>query len=299
MATAERRHLVCFLVERRISQRRACFLASLCRATLQYRPRPDRNASLREQLRSFAQKRSRWGFRKAWDALRRAGLVVNRKRVQRLWRQEHLQVPPRKKGPRYRKPKKPPDGYVPRLEALRPNHVWSLDFLEDATEGGGKLRFLTIGDNFTRECLAIEVATSFAATRVVQTLERLLQEHGPPEFIRSDNGPEFIAEALRSWLSEQVDAAGGVPRLAYIEPGSPWQNGFRESFHGRFRDEFVSGTLFRSIAEARLLSEAFRIDYNQERPHQSLGYMTPAEFKRKWLAENPAAQQDRNSANGD
>lgn len=182
---------------------------------------------------------------------------------------------------------------MPVLVALRPHHVWSLDFLQDATECGGKLRFLTVGDNFTRECLAIEVATSFPASRVVQTLERLVKEHGPPEFVRSDNGPEFIAEALRSWVAEHQT------ETAYIEPGSPWQNGFRESFHGRFRDEFVSGTLFRSVAEARLLSEAFRIDYNQERPHQSLGYKTPAEFKHAWLVANQGGHQDRNSANGD
>jgi putative transposase len=128
------------------------------------------------------------------------------------------------------------------------------------------------------------VATSFPASRVIQTLERLFEEHGAPQFIRSDNGPEFIAETLRTWLAERKT------QTAYIEPGSPWQNGFRESFHGRFRDEFVAGTLFRSVPEARLLSDAFRRDHNQERPHQSLEYLTPAEFKQKWMAENQSSE---------
>lgn len=281
---AGKRSLVSFLVERHISERRACTLAGIVRASAQYQARPDRAADLRGLLCAFAQEHPRWGFRKAYNSLRRQGIHASIKRVQRLWQEEKLQVPPRKKGRKYQKQKdKPPGGYVRELVALRPGHVWSMDFLQDATESGGKLRFLTVGDNFTRECLAIEVATSFPAARVVDTLDRLFQEHGAPEFIRSDNGPEFIAEVLKSWLSGQTAEAGYTPGPAYIEPGSPWQNGFRESFHGRFRDEFVNGTAFRNVAEARLLSEAYRRHYNQERPHQSLGYRTPAEARQQYV----------------
>lgn len=140
---------------------------------------------------------------------------------------------------------------------------------------------LTIGDDFTRECLAIEVATALPSQKVIAGLTRLITLHGAPTYLRSDNGPEFIAEALKVWLATQQT------QTAYIEKGSPWQNGFRESFHGRFRDEFLAETLFASVAEARVLCEAFRRDYNEARPHQSLGYLTPSEFKQKWLSEQP------------
>jgi putative transposase len=136
---------------------------------------------------------------------------------------------------------------------------------------------LTVGDDYTRECHGIEVSKSLTADRVIIVLDRLFREHAAPVFLRSDNGPEFIAQAIRDWLS-----LNGT-RTAYIDPGSPWQNGFRESFHGRFRDEFLSCNVFRSVAEARALTEAFRKDYNEQRPHQSLGYLTPAEFKAQWV----------------
>jgi len=167
------------------------------------------------------------------------------------------------------------------LKALRPGHVWSLDFVFDATHNGTRLKMLTAGDDFTRECLAIEVATSLPSQKVIAVLARLISEHGVPGYLRSDNGPEFIAEALKAWLATQPT------KTAYIEKGSPWQNGFRESFHARFRDEFLAETLFASVAEARVLCEAFRRDYNEARPHQALGYLTPAEFKHKWLSEQP------------
>lgn len=260
-------------------------MAGIQRATCRYEPRPERNASLRERLRQFAEKRRRWGFRKAWAAIRRQngpqGERVNRKRIQRLWRQEKLQVRPRKRrrGKGRREPPLP-------VQADRPKHVWSLDFLFDATERGTKLKMLTIGDDFTKECLAIEVATSIPSRRVIEVLRCLFVEHGAPEFLRSDNGPEFIAQALRVWL--------GVERTqtAYIEPGHPWQNGFRESFHGRFRDEFLAETIFLSVTEARVLVEAFRRDYNEERPHQSLGYLTPREFKQRWLESHHNTEGD-------
>ena len=192
--------------------------------------------------------------------------------MQRLWKAEKLQVsvPSRKRKHRHR---------VERLSPVAdaPKTVWSLDFVFDALEGGTKLKILTVGDDFTRECLALDPAVSIPAKRVIRILSRLFAEHGAPRYLRSDNGPEFIAGALKTWLSETS------AQTAYIEPGSPWQNGFRESFHGRFRDEFLNGTLLRSVAEARILMERYRKEYNTERPHQSLGYQTPLEFKQQWL----------------
>lgn len=151
-----------------------------------------------------------------------------------------------------------------------------MDFLFDATAQGGRLKWLTVGDDFTRECLLIEVGTSLPAARVIAGLSALVVERGAPERIRCDNGPEFIAQVLQHWLTEHGAAT------ALIEPGHPWQNGFRESFHGRFRDEFLAGNLFVTVAEARVLAQGYLREYNQERPHQSLGYRTPAEFKAAW-----------------
>ncbi len=257
-------------------------MAGISRATFQYHGRPDSNAELRQQLRDFAAKHPRWGFRKAYNTLRRKGRMVNHKRVQRLWRQERLLVS------RRARPKRKPPGRTATLpvQAQRPQQVWSYDFIFDATQSGTRLKMLTVGDDFTRECLAIEVATSLPSVKVIAVLTRLVAKHGAPEYLRSDNGPEFIATALRTWLASRQT------QTAYIEPGHPWQNGFRESFHGRFRDEFLSVTLFANVAEARVLSEGFRHEYNQERPHQSLGYLTPAEFKQQWL-------QDQSQTTGD
>jgi putative transposase len=268
----EHRELVEFLKGQGLSERHACRIAGLNRATFQYQARLDANDELRQQLRRFAEKRPRWGFRRAWNALRRQGETVNIKRVQRLWRQEKLQVRPRSKR---RRKGHSVERIAPVADA--PKAVWSLDFVFDALEGGTTLKILTIGDDFTRECLALEPATSIPAKKVIQVLARLFEEHGAPRYLRSDNGPEFIAVALKGWL------AFTSARTAYIEPGCPWQNGFRESFHGRFRDEFLNGTLLRSVTEARILMERYRKEYNSERPHQSLRYQTPFEFKQAWL----------------
>lgn len=277
----ERRELVAFLKEEGLSERHACRVASLSRATLQYKVRPDRNTDLREQLRRFAEKRPRWGYRRAWNTLRRQGETVNRKRVQRLWKAEKLHV-----RPRSRKRRKGPSIERVHPVADAPGAVWSLDFVFDALEGGTKLKILTIGDDFTRECLALEAATSIPAGKVIRVLARLFDAHGAPRYLRSDNGPEFIAHALKAWLAETP------AETAYIDPGCPWQNGFRESFHGRFRDECLHGTLFRSVAEARIVMESYRKEYNTERPHQSLGYLTPQEFEQQWLNSHPESMGD-------
>ena len=276
----ERAALFAHLQRRGLSERAACRYLQMNRSTARYQPRPERNAALVQSLKEYAEKRRRRGYRKAWNALRRQGQSVSKNRVHRLWKRAGLQVGrrPRKKG------KPPGDKKASLLTALYPGHVWSVDFIFDALQSGTKLKMLTIGDDYTRECLAIEVGTSFVSERVRRVLDRLVTQHGAPAFLKSDNGSEFIAHTLQAWL------AGRGARSHFIAPGSPWQNGFRESFHSRFRDEFLSGTLFASVAEAQVLCESFRREYNQERPHQALGYLTPEEFKQQWLrkqSENP------------
>lgn len=266
--------------QRGLSQRAACRYLGLHRATVRYTPRPDPNADLVAALGVYAQKRRRRGYRKAWNALRRGGLKISKNRVHRLWKQARLQVRKRSR----RKGKPPGDPKAAILYPSRPGQVWSVDFIFDATQKGTPLKILTVGDDFTRECLALAVATSFPAATGIAVLDGLIQAHGAPEYLKSDNGCEFIAHLLQAFL------AGRATKSHFIAPGSPWQNGFRESFHSRFRDEFLSETLFASVAEARVLCEGFRQEYNEERPHQSLGYLTPVEYKQHWLqqqSENP------------
>lgn len=272
---AERAALLTHLQQRGLSQRAACHYIGVNRSTVRYTPRPDRNAVLVQALSEYAQKKRRRGYRKAWEALRRRGQGVGKNRVYRLWKRAHLQV--KRRTGKKRKP--PGDPKADILYPVRPGQVWSLDFVFDALLNGTKLKILTVGDDFTRECLAIEVATSFPAAKVIAVLERLVATLGAPEYLKSDNGSEFIAHTLQAWL------AGRHTKSHFIAPGSPWQNGFRESFHGRFRDEFLCETLFASVAEARVLCEGYRREYNEERPHQSLGYLTPQEYKQKWLQE--------------
>ncbi len=163
------------------------------------------------------------------------------------------------------------------VRADRPNHVWTYDFLQDHCANGQALRILTLVDEFTRECLAIEVGGSLGARRVIAVLERVFAEHGQPEWLRSDNGPEFIAQILKRWLAER----GPKPR--YIDPGCPWQNPYGESFNGRLRDECLNRELFANRREAAVVLEAWRHEYNEERPHSSLGYRTPREFRAAWI----------------
>lgn len=261
--------------QRGLSQRAACQYLGVNRSSVRYVPRPDKNADLAQTLGAYAQKHRRRGYRKALNALQRKGQKIGKNRVHRVWKRERLQV--KKRTTKKRKP--PGNQKADLLCATFPGHVWSVDFVFDALMSGTKLKMLTIGDDFTRECLAIEVATSLPSQKVIATLAHLVKQHTAPVFLRMDNGPEFIAHALKAWL------AGQGAKTHYIDPGSPWQNGFRESFHGRFRDEFLFMTLFASVAEARVLCEAFRVEYNEERPHQSLGYLTPQEYKKQWLQQ--------------
>jgi transposase InsO family protein len=220
-------------------------------------------------MRALSRRHRRYGYRRIWALLRRDGWRVNRKHVQRLWREEGLQVPRRT---RKRRRLGNSDGGAGRLRATHKNHVWSYDFIMDQTEDGRRLKMLPVLDEHTRESHAILVDRSITAEDVVALLAYLFSVHGEPEFIRSDNGPEFIAQAVRAWL-----ARSGV-RTLYIEPGSPWENPYSESFHSRLRDEFLNLELFTSLEEARVLVEQYRIDHNHARPHSSLGYRTPAEF---------------------
>jgi putative transposase len=216
----------------------------------------------------LAREYGRYGYRKIAELLRStAGWVVNDKRVERIWRREGLKVPKKqpKRGRLWLN-----DGSCIRLRAERPNHVWSYDFVEDRTHEGRKYRMLNIVDEFTHECLAIRIDRKLKSTDVIDVLSDLFILRGVPEHIRSDNGPEFVATAVQEWI-----AAVGA-RTAYIAPGSPWENGFIESFNARLRDELLDGEIFYSLKEARIVIESWRHHYNTVRPHESLGYKPPA-----------------------
>jgi len=201
--------------------------------------------------------------------LREEGWRVNRKRVYRLWRKEGLKVPV--KQHKKRRVGSSDNGVI-RRRAAHKDHVWAWDFIHDRTEDGRPLKWLSVVDEFTRENLALEVERSFRSTDVIDVLIHLMHVRGVPEHIRSDNGPEFIAEALKQWL-----AAASV-RTLYIDPGAPWQNGYAESFHSRLRDELLNAELFTSVTEAKHLATQWRLEYNHRRPHSSLGYVAPATY---------------------
>lgn len=210
----------------------------------------------------------RYGYRKIAELLRStAGWVVNDKRVERIWRREGLKVPARqpKRGRLWLA-----DGSCVRLRAERPNHVWSYDFVEDRTHDGRKYRMLNIIDEFTHECLAIRIDRRLKAIDVIDVLSDLFILRGVPEHVRSDNGPEFVAKTVQEWIG----AVGA--KTAYITPGSPWENGFIESFNARLRDELLDGEIFYSLAEAKTVVESWRRHFNTVRPHGSLGYKPPA-----------------------
>jgi len=253
-----------------VSERRACQVVGQPRSTQRYgAKRPDRDRPLLKRMKQLRRKHPRYGYRRIWVRLVRKGWQVNLKRVHRLWKEAGWQI--RTKAKKKRRLGSSENGCTQR-QAERRNQVWSYDFVFDRTEDGRQLKFLPILDEHTRESLTIEVGRSITGQGVVDTLAYLFRVHGEPEFIRSDNGPEFIAKAVRDWLD-----ASGVQTL-YIEPGSPWENGYSESFNSRFRDEFLDREIFMSLAEAKVLAEQHRVYHNLDRPHSSLGYQTPAEF---------------------
>ena len=223
----------------------------------------------------LSRRHPRYGYRRITTLLRREGWRVNRKRVHRLWRREGLKVVVKQRKIRRLGSS---DNSVVRRKAEHINHVWSYDFVMDQTENGRQLKFLPVLDEYTRECLTLEVARRMTSRDVIEVLENLFMVRGVPKYIRSDNGPEFIAKAIKTWLGEI-----GVKTL-YIEPGSPWENAYSESFNSRFRDEFLNRELFGSVLEARVLSGDWRLDYNHHRPHSSLGDLTPVEFAESCIA---------------
>lgn len=222
---------------------------------------------LTERIIELALQYGRYGYRQITGLLNCEGWHVNHKRVERIWRLEGLKVP---KKQRKRRRLWLNDGSCIRLRPTHMNHVWSYDFVADRTSEGKKLRILNIIDEFTRECLAIRVDRHIEAVDVIETLKELFITQGLPEYIRSDNGPEFVAEIIRNWLKDLEVTP------TYIEPGSPWENGYIESFNGKFRNELLNGEIFDTVFEARVLTERWRKQYNTIRPHSSLGYRPPA-----------------------
>lgn len=229
----------------------------------------DRDLEMTRRLLELARQQPRYGYRRITALLRREGWVVNRKRLYRLWRQEGLKVPVRQR--KKRAVGKSANSCV-RRRAERPNQVWSYDFVMDQTDDGRRLKFLPIVDEYTRECLRLEVERSIEATDVVKVLAGLMAERGTPEFIRSDNGPEFVAKAVQSYLVQR----GG--ETAFIAPGAPWENAYAESFNSRLGDELLKREVFMGLCEAKVLAARYRREYNTERPHSALGYRTPAAF---------------------
>jgi putative transposase len=252
-------------VEVELSQRRACGLMELYRATCRYRRRRCEDEQLRVRLRELAEARRRFGYRRLRVLLQREGWQVNHKRIYRLYVEEKLSLR-RKRGRKRSRVRQP----LP--EAVAANQVWSVDFMTDALSSGRRFRTLNIVDDYTRECLAIEVDTSLGGVRVVRVLEELKQRRGLPRQIRSDNGPEFVSRAVDQWAYEQ-----GL-QWHTIQPGRPMENGYVESFNGRFRDECLNENWFRDLADAREKIVQWKQDYNEKRPHSSLQYRTPVEF---------------------
>jgi len=257
-----------------VTERRACQVIVQPRSTQRYRGiKREKDAALAAELRRISAAHPRAGYRMATALLRRAGMTINPKRVQRLWRQEGLKVPRRQ---RKRQRLGNSAGGTQRLRAERVNHVWSYDFIFDQTEDGRRLKWLPICDEFSRELVALEVERRLEAKDVIRILDAAVAERGcAPEFIRSDNGPELIAQSVQEWIARR-----GFKTL-YIEPGSPWQNAYSESFNSRFRDEFLNRESFASLLEAKVLGAQHRQRHNHERPHSSLDYQTPVEFARR------------------
>ena len=264
-----------------MSERRVCRVLEQPRSTQRQQPiRYDGEAALREQIVRLACQYGRYGYRRITALLRNDGWRVNHKCVERIWRQEGLKVP--RKQPK-RKRLWLNDGSCIRRRPEYPNHVWSYDFVADRTRNGKPLRMLTLIDEYTRESLAIKVDRALKAYDVIEQLAELFIERGTPDYIRSDNGAEFTADVVRGWLGRL-----GVKTL-FIEPGSPWENGYIESFNGKLRDELLNGEIFDTVIEARIIIERWRKEYNTIRPHSSLGYLPPAPetilpFQRNQLA---------------
>lgn len=273
VSPSRRRDAVGYLCRRhRVSERRACRLVGQHRSTNRYRALPDDfELRLVERMNELAARHPRWGYRRVWALLREEGFAVNKKRVERLWRLEGHRVPPARKATSQRAVGNSAAAAW-NLYASAPNDVWSYDFVAARTEDGLPLRILNIVDEYTRRCLCCRVDRSIGAADIINELEQLFARHGRPKLLRSDNGREFIAQNLASWLEAQ-----GVGQ-AFIAPGAPQQNAFVERFNGSMRDEKLNGETFRSVLEARVVLADWITEYNTIRPHRGLKMMTPQRF---------------------
>lgn len=252
--------------EHGVSQRRACVILRVDRSSVRYQSKPPDDADLREAIRHVAAKRRRFGYRRIHVMLERQGILMNQKKLRRLYREEKLQV--RKRGGR----KRALGTRRPMLLPSRANERWSLDFVSDSFTDGRRFRVLAVVDDFSRECLALVADTSLSGLRVTRELTHLIQQREKPKTIVSDNGTELTSMAVLKWCQETS------VEWHYIQPGKPMQNGFVESFNGSFRDECLNETLFTSLREARLKINEWKEDYNHNRPHSSLGNLTPSEY---------------------
>ena len=254
--------------KRGLSKAKACEVFRVAPSTMTYASRMDaKDAPLIDKMASLAQQNPRWGYRPVRVLMIREGHAMTRRRAYRLWKKAGLKVArkQRRRVPTRTQRPHPPTGA---------NQVWCYGFVFDGCANGQQLKCLTVVDEFTRECLAIDVSGTMRSERVIEVLARLATVHGAPRFIRSDNGPEFVAQAVQDWLKEENIST------AYIAPGKPWQNGVNESFNGKFRDECLNVEWFASRREAAIVIEQFRRHYNDVRPHSSLGDRTPNEYKR-------------------
>ena len=274
-----RRQQVGYAKQRGLSERRACTLLSVGRSALNYRSKLiERDAPVLYAMKELSARYPRYGYRRIQVFLEREGFVMSADKAHRLWKISGLQVP-RKRSRRRPSASRP----RPRAPTMA-NQVWAYDFVFDACANGQQLKCLTVIDEFTRECLAIDVSGSIRSGRVIEVLSRLISERGEPAVLRSDNGPEFVSKALLRW------AVTNRLETALIEPGKPWQNGTNESFNGKFRDECLSMEWFRTRNEAKVVIEEWRRHYNEVRPHSSLGQQTPAAFNRSCgVAAKPEA----------
>lgn len=267
-----------------MSERRACQVIGCCRMTIRYASRRNDDAALRERLKAMAAERRRFGYRRLHVLLRREGHVVNHKRLFRVYREEKLNV--RRRGGR----KRAIGTRAPMLVPMAPNERWSLDFVSDQLTDGRRLRILCVVDDCTRECLALVVDTCLSGARVARELDQIIAQRGKPKMIVSDNGTEFTSNAILTWADRsQIE-------WHYIAPGKPNQNAFVESFNGRLRDELLNETLFSSMAHARVILQTWRNDYNTNRPHSRIGWLTPLEYARKFIPRRDQALRSMRSS---
>jgi transposase InsO family protein len=275
MVSPTRRRDAARYLQRRhkVSERRACRVVGQHRSTQRYERVPaEYELRLVAAMNQLAAAHPRWGYRRVWSLLRAEGWLVNRKRIERLWRLEGHRVAPRPSQSSGKRAQGTAEQSIWNLPALRANHVWSYDFMSGRTRDGASLRILNVVDEYTRVALGCRVARSIGARDVIAELEQLFERHGKPQLLRSDNGREFIAESLAEWLAEQ-----GV-KTAFVEKGSPQQNAFVERFNGTMRDELLNGELFHTLLEARVVITNWVDSYNASHPHRSLGMMSPDAF---------------------